>query len=725
MRKLANAALFLMLTLMLTLTTFAQSTNIGKVFQSNFKKAEEMYNHLAYRNAVELYLAVVKKDSLNLVARQRVADCYYRLGNFPEAERWYSSLVNRTDVPPQYMYQYAQVLTSRGKYDQAQSWFQEYAKVTEDNRAQSKIGFIRHLDYYFRDSSLYEVRNEAYNSDQSDFAPQYFNDGVVFVSARDRDMFVKHQSTSALNDKETMLNIYFAPKTAAEERDAVFFSGRDMKSPFHDGPIAFFDNNRRAAFSRSNLVDGRPVTHSGRVNLKLYFGKINGANGLERIEPFPFNDDAYSIAHPWVSDDGNTLFFASNKPGGIGGVDIYISEKKNNEWQTPVNPGPAVNTMGDEFYPFLANDSTLYFSSTGHGGFGGLDIYISRKRQGSWSPPENPGFPLNSATDDFALVTDAGGRHGMFSSDRTGGLGYDDVYSFTAKTFSIVGRTVNKLDPSRPEPAAKIIVADEGGQWAANAISNNEGYFYLDVPFDKSLRFSAEKPGYTCLDTVRFSTHTRTMGRDSIELKLWNHSLFAKGMVYSNESQQKLPDATVVIKNLTDGALDSVQTTDGSYSFELRPDKKYLITGSRDGFIPSKFELNTTGIMTGSLLNDMVLEEEFREKFVLQFEFEKWDIKPESHASLDEVARAMSRNKKYHLHVSAYADSQGTHEFNLDLSNKRAKEVVKYLEGRGLNSNRITAIGFGEELLLNRCSNGVVCHDDEHAKNRRAELKVQ
>lgn len=709
---------------LMVMTSSAQSTNISRVFQSNFRKAEEMYSHLAYRNALELYLAVVRKDSMNFVAQQRIADCYYRLGKLADAERWYSSLASRPDVSPQYKYQYAQVLTSRGKYSEAQKWFEEYARVSDDTRVFSKLEFFKAIDYYFRDSALYIIRNEPYNSDQSDFAPRYYNNGVVFVSARDRDLFVKHQSTSALNDKETMLNIYFAPKAAAEERDAVFFNS-DLKSSFHDGPIVFYANNQRAAFSRNNLVNGKPVTHSGKVNLNLYFGRLNKNNAIENVEPFPFNNDAFSTAHPWVSEDGNTLFFASNQPGGQGGVDIYASEKINGQWKTPVNLGAAVNTMGDEFYPFLANDSTLYFSSSGHGGLGGLDIYVSRKRNDLWAAPENLGFPLNSTSDDFSLIMDPDGRHGMFSSDRSGGLGYDDIYSFTAKSFSIVGRTVDKLDPSKPVSTVRVTVTDDAGQWTNQVVSNERGYFYLDVPFDRSFRFSGEKPGYDWLDTLNFSTHTRAIGRDTILLKLWDHSLFAKGTIYSNESQEKLSDAVVVIKNLTDNLQDSVVTTDGSYSFELKPNKKYSISAHRDGFIPREFELNTKGIMTGSLLNDMVLEEEFKEKFVIQFEFDKWDIKPESHASLNEAVRALLRNKKYHLHVGAYADARGTHEYNLELSNKRASEVLKYFEAHGVSATRITAIGFGEELVLNRCSNGVVCHDDEHAKNRRAELKVQ
>jgi len=270
---------------------------------------------------------VVEKDSSNLVARQRAADCFFRLSNMPEAERWYASLAGTPGVPPTYLYQYAEVLAMRGKYQEARGWLAQYQKVSRDDRAKAKLDFIQRLNYYYRDSLLYTIKNEPFNSDQSDFAPQYFKDGSVFVSARDRDLFIKHHSASALNEKEAMLNIYFAPKAAVGERDAVNFDKRELNSPYHDGPIAFFDGDRRAVFSRTNLRAGKPVPSSNRVNLKLYFGEVD-ATGMKNIESFEFNDDTYSIAHPWISQDGKTLYFASNMPGGEGGVDLYATERK-------------------------------------------------------------------------------------------------------------------------------------------------------------------------------------------------------------------------------------------------------------------------------------------------------------------------------------------------------------------------------------------------------------
>ncbi len=712
---------------MLTLcAAHGQSTNISKVFKSNFEKAEQLYSVLAYRNALELYLATMEKDSSNLVARQRAADCYFKLSNLEEAERLYASLARAPGVPPQCLFQYAQVLSMKGKYEQAQELLTRYQNVSKDDRAKAQLEFIRHIDYYYRDSLLYTIKNEPFNSDQSDFAPQYYTGGSVFVSARDRNLFIKHQSASALNAKESMLNIYFAPAGATSERDAAALDKKSLNSPYHDGPIAFYSGNRKAVFSRNNLRGGKAVTSSGRVNLKLYFGDVDAVNGMRNIESFDFNDDAYSISHPWISADGQLLYFASNKPGGEGGVDLYVTEKKNGKWSSPRNLGPPINTPGDESYPFLASDTTFYFSSTGHGGLGGMDIYRSAVWSGVYSNPENLGFPLNTSSDDFALILDASGRSGEFSSNRPGGVGYDDIYTFTGKSFFVTGRMVGRNDSIGQIAGARINVVDDAGVLTDSAYSDNDGYFHVDLDFDKLYHFSASKKGFTWIDSVAYSTWTRAIGSDSIVLPLWRNALFAKGLIYSNESQEKLSGTTVRIRNLTDGTIDSVLTnTTGAYNFAIRPNKKYAISAAKGGFIPLEFILNTAGITQGDLLNDLVLEEEFLEKIVIRFDFEKWQIKSQFQASLARIVKFMKRNKTYHLHISAYADSHGTHEYNLDLSNKRANEVLKYLESRGIDRQRITATGFGEELLLNKCSNGVVCPEAEHAKNRRAELKVQ
>lgn len=707
--------------------SYGQSSNISSIFVGNFRKAEALFNQNAYRNALQLYLHVVDKDPGNLAARQRIADCYFRLGNAEEAEKWYGALAKQDGGDARNKYQYAQILSLRGNYAEARKWFVAYrTAVPEDTRSASKVKFIDNLHYYTRDSSIYEIRNQPYNSDQSDFSPQYYRDGVVFVSARNRDLFVKRQSFSALNDDEAMLNVFFASAKAANEKDAELFYKKELNSPYHDGPVAFFQSGKRVVFSRSNLKGGRPVASSGRVNLELYFAVTNEQNKLQSLEAFPFNDDSYSIGHPWISEDGNTLYFASDMPGGQGGTDLYKTTKQNGKWLTPSNPGSPINTPGDEFYPFLMNDSTFYFSSDGHGGMGGQDIFSSTIRNAAYSIPVNLGFPLNTRSDDFSGIVDTYGRNGLFASNRSGGLGYDDIYSFRVKSYFIQGRVVNRSESTQGIADAKIVLKDKTGHTLDSLVSDSTGRFSFDLLFDADYSFAAAKNGYSWIDTLSFSTRGKLLGRDSLLIPLWPHSLFAKGIIYSNESQGRLSNATVTIENLKYGTLDSILTNEsGSYSFPIEPGKKYQITVSKKGFLPREIHLNTKNIFHGDLLNDMLLEEEFVDKVVIQFAFDSDVLRPSEFPLLERMHKDLNRRKHVKLRINAFADSHGTVAYNQSLSDLRAMAVLKYFTSRGVDRRRVEAVGFGEALLLNQCSDGVECDEEEHSKNRRAELKVQ
>lgn len=722
---------FLLIGLVLaSLSVRSQSTNITTLFMSPFEKAERLYQKLAYRNALELYLYEIDKRPDNYSARQRIAECYFRLGEMDKAEKAYAELAALPKGDALYKYQYAQILSIQGKYGEAEKWFLAYNDSQKnDSRSQSKLDFIYSLSYYFRDSILYTITNEKYNSDQSDFAPHYYGDRIVFVSARDRDLFIKRKSLSAINEGESHLNVYSAPAdNALGEVDVIPFYKNDLNSILHDGPIAFFDSDKQIAFTRNNSRNGKPyVNKFGRVNLKLYFAKLDENEQMSRLTDFPFNDDDYSVGHPWVSDNGQVLYFASDMPGGIGGVDLYRSEKENGKWLKPVNLGPNINTLGDEFYPFLLGDSVMYFSSNGLGGLGGLDIFISHKdKSGQFSLPTNLGFPLNTSSDDFSLVLDKSGRGGLFASNREGGLGYDDIYKFKVKSFFLTGKVIERADSIHIISDATVDLLNEQGTIIKSQKSDANGLVHFDLDFDSKYSLRAEKDDYSWVDKLPYTTETRYMGGDSVLIPLWKHALVAKGAVYSNEAQAILPDATVQIENKLTGEIQKIVVdSTGLYNFKIEPNKQYTIKAMREGFLDEEFTLNTKGIYKGVLINDLLLEEIFIEKAVVQFDFDKANLSEVGLKLLEPILKELKRESKATLNIGAHADSYGTKSYNKSLSERRAKTVKDYFVSHGIAGKRIEAVGFGEELLLNRCSDGTECSEEEHSRNRRAEIKVQ
>jgi outer membrane protein OmpA-like peptidoglycan-associated protein len=234
-----------------------------------------------------------------------------------------------------------------------------------------------------------------------------------------------------------------------------------------------------------------------------------------------------------------------------------------------------------------------------------------------------------------------------------------------------------------------------------------------------------KKNGYDMLEDVGFSTKGMHYGIDSLAIPLWKKELFSKGKIYSNETHENILSSFVLLKNITDNSVDSIASKNGEYSFLVHPNKKYRVEVHKEGFIPDGFNLNTKDLYRGELLNDIVLEEVYIEKEVGKFSYNKYDVPPESYPLLNHIIRTLKKFPTATVNISAYADARGTKEYNQKLSDKRAEAAVQYLVQHGVSRTRITARGFGEDLIINRCSDGVECSEEEHSKNRRVELKVQ
>ncbi len=229
------------------------------------------------------------------------------------------------------------------------------------------------------------------------------------------------------------------------------------------------------------------------------------------------------------------------------------------------------------------------------------------------------------------------------------------------------------------------------------------------------------------MNDIGISTVGQPFGIDSLLIPLEKQKvIIAKGRIFSNETEAILPNATLLLKDLNTGNVESITLgNNGEYMFRVQPDHKYRIEATKDGFIPNGFDLNTQNIKKQELLNDIVIEEKYLEKTVTYFDYDKYVVKPEWKKDLNKILRTLRRYPETTLHIGAHADSRGTKKYNQGLSERRAQATLDYFVSNGIDKNRITAVGFGEELILNQCSDGVICPEEEHSKNRRAEMKVQ
>lgn len=712
--------------------SFCQSTNISTFFKNNADKGDYFFEHFAYRNALEIYLQRFNRDPHDYHVRERIAICYVKLQDPASAELWYRALAREPEMHAETMFRFAEVLSVNGKYDESRHWFEEFLKKRPgDPIALAKVDFLKNLEKYtITDRFVMSMADfdTEFNRDHSAFGAHFFHNGVVFASSRDSDLFIKHRPFDALSDEETFLNLYYAEKNGMGEwHQFVLFNPRKLKTPYNEGPMAFYDHFRKGGFTRSILKNGKPVYDAtGKVNLGIYFADLTPSGAIGNVSPFKYNSEAYSNAHPSFSPDGNVMYFSSTMPVGLGGSDIYYSTFEKGQWTEPVNAGDGVNTGADESFPYIANDTTLYFSSNGHGGLGGLDIYVSYKRNGKFAKPMNLGRPMNSGFDDFSLVCDSLGRTGYIASNAEGDGRHDRIFRYTAKFYFLLGEVREMNKPDKPVAGVKISAFNGNGDLIDSARADAAGRFSLDLPFDQDFKIRGEKEGYETLQDLPFSTRGKPFGIDSLVLPLWKQNLFSKGRIFSNETQSVLPGVTVTLQNLTDGLTDTlVVDKSGAYQFLVKPGRKYRIEGAKTGYITNGFNLDTKGLVEGDLLNDIVMEEIYMDKEVILYDYDKYDITGAAARQLDEIVRTLRRFPRATVNIGAHSDSRGTHPYNMQLSKKRAQSAGEYLVSKGIALSRIHLSWFGEELVLNRCSDGVECPEEEHSRNRRGEVKVQ
>ncbi|MDD2797033.1 MAG: OmpA family protein [Bacteroidales bacterium] len=403
------------------------------------RKIDPYYDSFNYTKAIEKY---EKLKTISLEGKRRLADSYCKTSNFEKAIATYDQWVNSDLASKDDLYNYSSVLRMKGEWTLANQYMTKFcALYPEDMRARNFKSEILKFPDFSTDRGSYVVTNLDFNSKEADFGPTYYSGSVVFASSRSRKLQLKEVYNW---NQKPFLNLYQAKVFRGQFIDPIPFN-KSINKKWHEGTASFYMKNRSMVFTRDNY---QGKSGSGEINLQLFFSDYIGDNWSEPI-PFKYNDSEHSMGHPCITEDGKTLYFASNFPGGYGGVDIYRSQKDSfNQWTKPVNLGDKINTMDDDMFPFFdQKNQLLYFASRGHLGLGGLDIFKVKISPDSIGEVENLGMPVNSISDDFSFIIDNNSKSGYFASNRTEGKGDDDIYSF---------KVIQKIELSPIIPTAQI-----------------------------------------------------------------------------------------------------------------------------------------------------------------------------------------------------------------------------------------------------------------------------
>ncbi|WP_017498641.1 OmpA family protein [Flavobacterium sp. WG21] len=464
--------------------------------------ADKQYTNYAYINAIETYERVASKGYKSADMFKKLGNAFYFNAEFDKAAKWYDELFAMTnDVEPEYYYRYAQSLKSTNRTEKANQMLDLFSQHSKnDTRAKLYKKNENYLDLIKANSGRYTIEDSGINSKYSDYGTTFFQNKIVFTTARDTGGLgqQRHKWTgeSFTNLYEAALDENFNPSAPKKIKSKI-------NSKFHESTPTFTKDGTTVYFTRNNYIDGKKGKNKQKTTfIKIYKATLNQKKEWDNIIELPFNSNDYSTAHPTLSPDEKTLYFASDMPGTIGQSDIYkVKILSNGGYSSPQNLGPEINTEGKETFPFVTDENEIYFASDGHPGLGGLDVFVGKINDVGVSNIQNLGADINSPNDDFAYIIDIKSRKGFFSSNRKGGQGSDDIYKFleTKKIntdYQLYG-VVTDLDSNEILPNAKITLYDQDMNVKDSTFSDEKGNYSFILDSETPYYIRAEKENYT------------------------------------------------------------------------------------------------------------------------------------------------------------------------------------------------------------------------------------
>lgn len=461
------------------------------------KKADKHFSRYEFVEAAEDYNKLVEDGKGDSYVYGQLAESYYNVFNTVEAERWYAKALEGNDNP-EMLYKYAQMLKANGKYDASNTQMAKFANMRpSDDRAVAYKANPDYLPKILEQGKKFNAQNLPINSKFSDFGGT-FQDGKLYItSARNSS-----RRTYGWNE-EPFLDIYEFTKNADGSYQSETLLNDKINTRYHEGLVSFSPDGKTMYFSRESffekVFEKDSLTKNRYSVLHLYKATKLG-NNWDTVESLSINSENYSVKNPSVSSDGKTLYFASDKPGGYGGFDIYKAAiNADGSVGEAENLGQKVNTEGQEMFPYISSNGTLYFSSNGHLGLGGLDVFYTKEVDGKIGPIRNMGIPINSNADDFAFRMDEQSGEGFVSSNREGGVGSDDIYAIKKLQplcDVLVSANVTDIKTGKALSGAMVSLYDDQGNKVTSKATNAEGIAEFMVECGKDSALEVTMEGY-------------------------------------------------------------------------------------------------------------------------------------------------------------------------------------------------------------------------------------
>ncbi len=681
-------------------------------------KANEAFKLTQYAEAAGLYeqaLAEAKPSKSTGALKTKLAYCYRMNNRMDKAEPLYAELAADEKAKPEILFFYGESLMSNGKYEAAKKTFLDYQRLEpEDPKAALMVNAcdkVPLIQPYFQ---YVDIQEFTQNSPADDNSPMPWQGGVVFSS--DRPSGIKLLKEKSGWTGRDYLDLYFAEKLPdGSFKEPSQFSSKLSEVNKNTGNASFSKDGSEVFFTRND----NSLNQHDTYNLQLYQATSTGSDRWKDVEKISFCIPAFNFMHPALSPDGKLLFFASNKAGGQGGVDLWVARRKTDGWQKPENLGASINTVANEGFPFMDAGGKLYFCSKGHPGYGGFDIFVTEQDEnGNWAPPVNLGKPLNSSLDDISIYVAPDRSGGMFTSSRSGGD--DDIFLFSvldeAPTAPVTEEAVQEPEPESEHWETPIQPTEEVAEISAKVIENEPVSPETTLPTDEIIE----------------ENQAPSLPEQTIVQPQEPEVVFVKEEIVEPESVgSELPIAigtavtteTPKIAVVEEQSIKIESVSNSPKIIENQP----VATESETALVSPQPQ--TVALFSFRDLEMQIEDGKLKpgDRFRLDgatFDPNVWQLTPRVALMLDKLVKALRRNPSLEIEIGAHTEALGLDEQNAFLSENRAKLALEYIVREGISADRLSATGYGESMPLNGCRNGVTCSMEEHLVNQRLEIKV-
>ena len=715
--------------------------------QRRINVGDDYFENHQYHEAIDVYERILRREDSQDIRREvsfKLAEAFRMILNYSEAKNWYKTAMNLGYDDPVIYLNLSEMSLGLEEFDEAISYAEQFLEYKPENERGLK--FLESAKYskeHYDRETLFEVSfEEALSSESEEWGVTYmenytifYDDPVEFDRQFDIEINLFHNniiywatryetpkekivfsSTRKIDDESLVeteqgsSNIFQVLYSQQDEDwDPVEPARGGINSDYYDGFLTYDENEGKGYFMNCGGFEGE------RETCDIYVSDYDdGADVWGEAELFEYNSDDYNIGYPSINNEGNVIYFASDNPEGHGGYDLYKTHRdEEGYWDEPENLGSTINTQFNDAYPFIAGD-VLYFSSFGHAGMGGFDIFFSIiDEEGNYGEPQNMGAPINSSADDFGFVINDDYTEGYFSSNRPGGSGSDDIYSFNvlSESITIKGLVTDRVTQEPLENLEFYIIGDDDSFYTVSTDQNGQ-YELPDLSTDVNYEIEVLHEDYSDYnENILVRDQLVSNQFEVVSEYNYNIELTPETPIFAEDEEEKEdPEIAEIDEIVTD---DEITVYEEEAIDEDIPEYTEMVE-EPEPEPEAEPEPGETQVIPEIDLTDYDLP-------TIHFDFAEYDLKPFSKKQLDTVVKFLNANPDKGLVIHAHTDEIARHLINFYLSQKRAFSAMNYLIKNGIEEERLYPFGHGKmKLAIENAET-----DYEHRLNRRADFEPQ